>query len=196
MVRISGLTAAMPGTSRSIASASSIFKVPALPYPVRMPLDVVLPDADGRVLCQEFGVARTSVREALRMLAATLLANVRAEDVACRYGGEEFLLLLTGVTAHEAFALVEGLREHFALTPMLTSSGALHIQFSAGLASWPVHGDALDELMRVADAALYQAKREGRNRILLAGSARNSAPHQDATGKGSGCGEGQRAAYW
>ncbi|MBF7728566.1 histidine kinase N-terminal 7TM domain-containing diguanylate cyclase [Pseudomonas sp. N040] len=109
--------------------------------------------------------------EMLKAVSRFFETKLRSTDAVFRFGGEEFLLLLTGVTAHEAFALVEGLREHFALTPMLTTAGDLNIQFSAGLASWPMHGDTLDDLIRAADSALYQAKREGRNRVRLAGSA-------------------------
>lgn len=51
---------------------------------------------------------------------------------------------------------------------MMTKAGALNVEFSAGLASRRVHGEGLDESMQAAGAALYQVKREGRNRVQLA----------------------------
>jgi PleD family two-component response regulator len=60
------------------------------------------------------------------------------------------------------------LREQFARNAMMTKAGALNGEFPAGLASRRVHGEGLDESMQAAGAALYQVKREGRNRVQLA----------------------------
>lgn len=106
--------------------------------------------------------------DVLRAVANFFEARLRNTDVIFRIGGEEFLLILGGLDLREAFERVESLREQLAATPIQTKVGALAIRFSAGLACRRLHGDELDELMHAADSALYQAKRDGRNRVLLA----------------------------
>lgn len=110
--------------------------------------------------------------EVLRAVADFFETSLRSTDVVFRIGGEEFLLILPGLGVQEALARVESLREQFATTAMMTKAGALSVEFSAGLASRREHGEGLDELMHAADAALYQAKREGRNRVQLASAER------------------------
>jgi diguanylate cyclase (GGDEF)-like protein len=106
--------------------------------------------------------------EVLRAVADFFETRLRSTDVVFRIGGEEFLLILTGLDVGEALARVESLRDQFASTAIMTRAGPMTVRFSAGLACRRVHGEELDELMQAADAALYQAKREGRNRVLLA----------------------------
>lgn len=108
--------------------------------------------------------------EVLRAVANFFEARLRSTDVVFRIGGEEFLLILTGLEIEAALARVDNLRKQFAATPIPTRAGIMTIEFSAGLACRRAHGDELDALMQAADAALYQAKREGRNRVLLAGA--------------------------
>ena len=106
--------------------------------------------------------------EVLRAVADFFETSLRSTDVVFRIGREEFLLILTGLDVREALARVESLREQFSSSAIMTKAGPLTVRFSAGLANRRVHGEELDELMQAADAALYQAKREGRNRVLLA----------------------------
>lgn len=106
--------------------------------------------------------------EVLRAVASFFEHELRSTDVLFRIGGEEFLLMLPGLDAQQAFARVECLREKFAATAVHTRVGAMTVFFSAGLACRREHGDELDELMQAADSALYQAKREGRNSSRLA----------------------------
>ena len=106
--------------------------------------------------------------EVLRAVADFFETSLRSTDVVFRIGGEEFLLILTGLDVREALARVESLREQFSSSAIMTKAGPLTVRFSAGLANRRVHGEELDELMQAADAALYQAKREGRDRVLLA----------------------------
>jgi diguanylate cyclase (GGDEF)-like protein len=108
---------------------------------------------------------------ALRALGELLQATGREEDVACRYGGEEFVVLCPNVDAEGATVLAERLRELIAKMPIPTAAGSsptppevkpLHITASFGVA------DRLagDDLLSAADAALYRAKRQGRNRVV------------------------------
>lgn len=105
--------------------------------------------------------------EALRMLATTLLADIRAEDVACRYGGEEFLILLPNMPLETATSRAEAWRK--AVAELAVGLGNFNITFtvSLGVAAYPEHGKTPDDLTRCADQALYRAKNEGRNRIAV-----------------------------
>jgi diguanylate cyclase (GGDEF)-like protein len=104
----------------------------------------------------------------LKDLAAFLKDRVRTEDLVARYGGEEFVVLLTGgATREETLQVAEKLRGYIASQSM-GGRPAGEITVSAGVAVMP--GENLDgsQLFRKADEALYRAKNEGRNRIVLA----------------------------
>lgn len=105
--------------------------------------------------------------EALRMLANTLLMDVRAEDVACRYGGEEFLILLPNMPLDTAIVRAEAWRS--AVETFSVSLGDFPVAFtiSLGVAAYPEHGKTPDDLTRCADQALYRAKHGGRNRVSI-----------------------------
>jgi diguanylate cyclase (GGDEF)-like protein/PAS domain S-box-containing protein len=108
--------------------------------------------------------------EALRMLASVLLANIRTEDVACRYGGEEFLMLLPNMPLEAALERAELWRS--AVERLAITLGNLPITFtvSLGVAAYPEHGKTPDDLTRCADQALYRAKNEGRNQVSVYGA--------------------------
>jgi diguanylate cyclase (GGDEF)-like protein len=101
--------------------------------------------------------------EALRLVASTLRQSVRANDSVFRVGGEEFAVLLPGMAAKGALPLIERLRTAVSGIPFDP-----RLRVSIGLASWPV--DAADRagLLKCADAALYAAKRSGKDRTTLA----------------------------
>ena len=104
----------------------------------------------------------------LKDVAASIKERVRAEDVVARYGGEEFLVLLTGgMDTHEAFQVAEKLRESIAGRAM-DGRPQGSITVSAGVATLLAHEVDGGTLFRLADEALYRAKNEGRNRVVLA----------------------------
>lgn len=103
--------------------------------------------------------------DVLRAVAIHLTGNLRGSDAVFRIGGEEFLLLLPGAAGDEAFARLQALCQALAGQPLPTREGPLSVTLSAGLAVWPTQGQTLEELMQVADAALYDAKRNGRNQV-------------------------------
>jgi diguanylate cyclase (GGDEF)-like protein len=109
--------------------------------------------------------------EVLERFAQTLKGSLREIDVAGRFGGDEFMLILPETNAEQARLVLERIKEKLAKTPFTISEGgdpvALYIEFSAGIASLPQHADDMNELLEVVDDALYQAKREGRNRVFM-----------------------------
>jgi diguanylate cyclase (GGDEF)-like protein/PAS domain S-box-containing protein len=105
----------------------------------------------------------------LRELGAFLSKNLRAEDIPCRFGGEEFVLILPGANCQGAASRAERLRhgvKELNVTHQGRSVGKISI--SVGIAAFPLHGSSVTELIAAADGALYQAKREGRDRVVLA----------------------------
>ena len=105
--------------------------------------------------------------EVLQAVAQHLQDNLRSTDAVFRIGGEEFLLILPDVELDEAVSRVDCLREQLAASDLPTRAGAMNVTLSAGVALWPSHGHALEELMQAADRALYQAKRDGRDRVQV-----------------------------
>ncbi|MBC7432860.1 MAG: GGDEF domain-containing protein [Rubritepida sp.] len=99
----------------------------------------------------------------LRCLAATLTAGLRGSDIICRYGGEEFLLLLTDCDLAGALARLDDLRRRVQAMQEGADSQLPGVTASFGVA--PVL-TSLDEAVRQADEALYAAKRGGRNRVV------------------------------
>jgi diguanylate cyclase (GGDEF)-like protein/PAS domain S-box-containing protein len=105
----------------------------------------------------------------LRETAFFLLRNVRAEDFVCRYGGEEFVVILPTAGLDGARARAERLRSRMRELNIMYQGKSLGTgTFSVGVAAFPEHGTSPKDLMAAADAALYEAKRGGRNQVALA----------------------------
>ena len=97
---------------------------------------------------------------------STLIKNtIREEDVICRYGGEEFIIILPETDTAGAFYLAERVRKAVDLTPFFTDN---NISFSAGTASYPACAQDITSLIRVADKALYEAKFTGKGKTCEA----------------------------
>ncbi|MDD2987956.1 MAG: diguanylate cyclase [Zoogloea sp.] len=105
--------------------------------------------------------------EILLRLSTLLGSMARAGDVACRYGGEEFLLLMPTMPLASAQERAEALRLSFGNLEVPFGDFRLCATLSIGIAAYPGHGTSADELIRHADTALYRAKRLGRNRVEL-----------------------------
>ena len=104
--------------------------------------------------------------EVLRQMGLILATHARSHDVVCRYGGEEFLLMLPQLPLTQALLRAEQLRRAVSGHTFLTDAGEVAVTLSVGVACYPDHGHTVDELLRNTDHALYQAKREGRNRVI------------------------------
>ncbi len=103
--------------------------------------------------------------EVLRQLADRVRCNIRELDVAVRFGGEEFLILLVETDGQAALAVAERIRAAIAGAPFETSAGSLHITASIGVAQMTPDMTGITHLIAHADQALYFAKQTGRNRV-------------------------------
>jgi diguanylate cyclase (GGDEF)-like protein len=104
----------------------------------------------------------------LQEFARVCRETLRESDVIGRWGGEEFLLLMPGATLDVAVIALERLRERAQAIELPAADAGLHVGLSAGLASLEADVKTLDELIARADAALYQAKHEGRDLVRIA----------------------------
>jgi diguanylate cyclase (GGDEF)-like protein/PAS domain S-box-containing protein len=109
--------------------------------------------------------------EVLRELGNFLRLHTRAGDIPCRYGGEEFLLVLPEAPPEIIWQRAEQLRDGIQNIQVQHQGISLgKITISIGVATFPKHGKLTEDLIRAADTALYRAKREGRNRVIVADS--------------------------
>lgn len=104
----------------------------------------------------------------LRTIAGLCRGEMRAHDVLCRYGGEEFVLLLPETDETGAFVLADRIRRAVCTHNMLYANCPLHVTLSGGVGSWRPSENEIDPTFIRADAALYRAKVSGRNRVARA----------------------------
>lgn len=132
-----------------------------------LPLTVALVDVDHfKQINDTFGHGGGDF--VLSRVAEALFDNVRSSDFVFRYGGEEFLIVFTEIEADEAKSIANRICSYFSQHPMATTEGkAVPLTVSIGIAAFEGHPDYA-YLVKAADEALYRAKREGRNRVVLA----------------------------
>ncbi|MCO4757765.1 MAG: diguanylate cyclase, partial [Oceanospirillaceae bacterium] len=106
--------------------------------------------------------------QVLQLLATLMQDECRAEDMVCRYGGEEFLILLPATDIHVAFRKAEWIRKRYEVLVAETYPEAAGSTISIGLASAPGHGTDFASVYQCADKALYRAKSMGRNCSVMA----------------------------
>jgi diguanylate cyclase (GGDEF)-like protein/PAS domain S-box-containing protein len=105
----------------------------------------------------------------LRELGALVLGHFRGEDVACRYGGDEFIIVLLDASREMTRKRAELLCEHTRhLNIQFEGQVFETITLSIGIAAFPEHGTTSAEILKAADTALYRAKHEGRDRVIVA----------------------------
>lgn len=103
----------------------------------------------------------------LRSLAAFLQENTRRSDIICRFGGEEFVILMPDAAVDDAFERTEIFRKNFEAMQLEYEDKQVKCTFSAGVASFPLHSNSGENLLNMADVALYHSKKNGRNRITV-----------------------------
>jgi len=105
----------------------------------------------------------------LREVAGTMRQTIRSEDIVCRFGGEEFVVILPELSTEEAVARAESLRHMVSEIRLHYRGEPLNeVTISIGVAMYPYNADTVEQLLWVADRALYEAKHQGRNRVILA----------------------------
>lgn len=105
----------------------------------------------------------------LNHLGSYLQSSIRKEDIACRYGGEEFLLIFPDMGKEQTLAKAQELNQNVRHMKIKTAMPIGEVTISVGVALYPIHGQDIQTLVHVADMALYRAKKEGRNRVILGG---------------------------
>jgi diguanylate cyclase (GGDEF)-like protein len=103
----------------------------------------------------------------LQAFADFLVDHTRRSDVVCRYGGEEFVILMPNASLPVSYARVEDWRQDFSESAIPYDDLKFSATFSAGVATFPEHGLTGDEILQAADEALYRSKNDGRNRVSM-----------------------------
>lgn len=130
------------------------------------PLSVVIMDMDNfKMFNDTYGHKCGDI--ILQEIAAFLVQHTRKGDVVCRFGGEEFVILMPGATLEKAYERAETWRQDFADTTIEYEGMKLSATFSAGVASYPQHGDTDEFILQAADRALYQSKDAGKNKVTM-----------------------------
>ena len=106
-----------------------------------------------------------------------MMDTARQYDEVGRYGGEEFAILLPNANLEGAAVVAERIREKIAATIVEVDGNAISMTASFGVACYPAPGiDDLNDLLKAADKALYEAKESGRNRVVTAGTGSHADP--------------------
>jgi diguanylate cyclase (GGDEF)-like protein/PAS domain S-box-containing protein len=133
----------------------------------RLPVSVVMMDIDlFKEINDRFG--HKAGDAVLQFLGEHLHARTRLADVPCRYGGEEFVLVLPDTPLEAAYKRAEEWRAWVDSAHIPYGEERLHVALSMGVAAYPVHGATAAAILTAADRALYAAKEAGRNRVQLA----------------------------
>jgi diguanylate cyclase (GGDEF)-like protein len=134
-------------------------------------LGVLLADLDNfKQLNDAFGHAAGDA--VLRQIGRYLSTSVRGEDIACRFGGEEFVLILPKASLDDTYRRAEGLREGIKAGPLAEPADLYPTStMSIGVAAYPEHGTTAAQLILAADSAMYLAKGQGRDRVVVAGGS-------------------------
>ena len=134
-------------------------------------LGILMADLDHlKQLNDAFGHAAGD--DLLRRIGRFLSAGVRGEDIACRFGGDEFVVILPKASLDDTRRRAEALREGINVPPADESRHLYStLTMSVGVAEFPEHGTSIQQLLLAADSAMYRAKTLGRDRVVVAGDA-------------------------
>lgn len=139
------------------------------------PISVLMIDIDHfKMVNDTYGHAAGDA--VLRRLAGLIMQRSRAADIPCRYGGEEFLLLLPNANREQARLCAEGLRSAFEDSEVLHGEQRIHATVSIGVSEFDTNIDDAVNFVGFADLALYEAKRSGRNRVIVSSHGDNGVP--------------------
>jgi len=135
----------------------------------KYPLSLILIDLDDFKRINDKHGHATGDR-VLKIFSDLLQEKVRASDISGRFGGEEFLILLPQTSCLDAASAAERIRKEVAVTPFRIGGGSdrsCQFTISLGVYSSPANGQNVDEIINLTDAALYRAKKEGKNKVVV-----------------------------
>jgi two-component system, cell cycle response regulator len=113
--------------------------------------------------------------QVLKRIAKVLQQEARRTDVVARYGGEEFVVVLDETDGRGARSVAERIRKQIEREVVQGEFGKVRVTASLGLATWPEAADSMEDLLEHADQALYEAKKNGRNRVEVYGGLSTEA---------------------
>ncbi len=133
------------------------------------PMSLFMFDIDEfKIINDTYG--HTAGDQVIKKLAQIVRQNTRSSDLVGRYGGDEFMVLMTSSNGEQALAYADNLREKIARAEIRVpgQTDPIRLTISGGLAVYPTNGLSTTELLNAADSALYSAKRTGRNKLVAA----------------------------
>ncbi|MBI9081701.1 MAG: GGDEF domain-containing protein [Pseudodesulfovibrio sp.] len=133
----------------------------------KQPLSIVMLDIDYLKKINDIHGHVSGGDKALQALADTIKQMCRAEDTVCRYGGDEFVVILYDTPAQVACERATQWKGAVAEIQIASGKQTFGISFSAGVAAFPAHGSTDEEILTCADQALYRAKELGRDRTVI-----------------------------
>jgi len=132
----------------------------------KQPVGIVMCDLDHFKLVNDT-YGHLAGDEVLRVFAGLLKKHARGSDIVCRFGGEEFVLFLPDMPSAVAYQRAEQLRTELAAKPITFGAAVIRVTASFGVATFPENGQTMDSLIGAVDAAMYQAKEAGRDRVVV-----------------------------
>jgi diguanylate cyclase (GGDEF)-like protein len=115
----------------------------------------------------------------LQVLANGIKSISNANIEGYRYAGDEFMILITANLPHGIEGLYKELKEYYVQNPLYVSDHQINVSFSTGVATYPYHGSSVDSLKKSADNALYVAKKQGKNKLVIAEKVEKSDDKQN-----------------
>ena len=129
------------------------------------PLGVIIMDVDHlKTVNDSYGHDAGDI--VLQAIGKLLLANIRIEDIACRHGGDEFVVVMPDASLQVCQERAELIRVLFEAMETTYHSKEIRATVSMGVAAFPLHGSNREEILTCADRALYKAKQAGRNQVV------------------------------
>ena len=147
-----------------------------------LPVGIVMCDLDHFKLVNDTH-GHLAGDEVLRVFAELLKKHARGSDIVCRFGGEEFVMFLPDMPPAVAYQRAEQLRTELAAKRITLGAAIIQVTASFGVAAFPENGKTMDSLIRAVDAAMYQAKETGRDRVVVSSVHEEDVPDRTENGR-------------